>query len=54
MIWGFLFAVFVIWGFLKTAQAAGDRVNGGDWGRLAIAGVALAAPLLFAILWGIN
>ncbi len=54
MIWYFLLSVFVIWGLIKSAQATVDRIKSGDWGRLAIAGVALAVPVVFSLAWGIN
>lgn len=54
MIWAILIGLFGIWGLLKTAEAAGQRAGNGEYGRLAIAVVALAVPVLFALVWGVN
>lgn len=54
MIWVILIGLFGIWGLLKTAEAVGQRAGNGECGRLAIAAAALAVPVLFALVWGIN
>ncbi|QDP67255.1 MAG: hypothetical protein GOVbin7368_46 [Prokaryotic dsDNA virus sp.] len=52
----FAFSLFalLVYGLLKTAVAAGDRAKEGAWGRLTIAGLALAAPVIFALVYGVN
>ena len=51
----FLIVLIVLgWMLSSTSKAFADRVRNGDWGRLAVAGIALAVPVVYYLIYGLN
>ena len=41
--------VIVVWAVSATLKATKERVDNGDWWRLAVAGVALLVPVVYVM-----